>query len=158
MSLYEGDKRAAYIGLVVTAALLFIMSFTISGLFLPRFVNGLGCGSWDISGRFTPYRARNGDLSTIRLEQSSRKNGNFRRCIRGPHLPDRRRSVSFLDGPFRLKHKGFCSIQATRTNEAQTTLACPGHDDYDVVRATFLSGLAFFVLFGYRSSATQLRP
>ena len=29
MSLYQGDKRAAFIGLVVTAGLLFLMSFTI---------------------------------------------------------------------------------------------------------------------------------
>ena len=29
MSLHSGDKRAAFIGMIVTAALLFIMAFTI---------------------------------------------------------------------------------------------------------------------------------
>ena len=42
MSLYQGDKRAAFIGLVVTAALLFIMSFTIVKLVNAKFAHEKG--------------------------------------------------------------------------------------------------------------------
>ncbi|HUQ82247.1 MAG TPA: hypothetical protein VM076_13940 [Gemmatimonadaceae bacterium] len=37
MSLHSGDKRAAFIGLIVTAVLLFIMSFTIVKLTNAKF-------------------------------------------------------------------------------------------------------------------------
>ena len=42
MSLYDGDKRAAFVGLVVTAALLFIMSFTIVKLTNAKFAREKG--------------------------------------------------------------------------------------------------------------------
>ena len=37
MSLYAGDKRAAFVGMIVTAALLFIMAFTIVKLTNAKF-------------------------------------------------------------------------------------------------------------------------
>jgi hypothetical protein len=37
MSLHAGDKRAAFIGMIVTAALLFIMSYTIVKLTNAKF-------------------------------------------------------------------------------------------------------------------------
>jgi hypothetical protein len=37
MALHEGDKRAAFIGLIVTAALLFAMAFTIVKLTNAKF-------------------------------------------------------------------------------------------------------------------------
>ena len=42
MSLYDGDKKAAFIGLVVTAALLFTMSFTIVKLVNAKFAHEKG--------------------------------------------------------------------------------------------------------------------
>ena len=37
MSLYAGDKRAAFVGLIVTAAVLFVMAFTIVKLTNAKF-------------------------------------------------------------------------------------------------------------------------
>ena len=37
MSLYAGDKRAAFVGMIVTAVLLFIMAFTIVKLTNAKF-------------------------------------------------------------------------------------------------------------------------
>ena len=37
MSLYAGDKRAAFVGMIVTAGLLFIMAFTIVKLTNAKF-------------------------------------------------------------------------------------------------------------------------
>ena len=37
MSLYAGDKRAAFVGMIVTAAVLFIMAFTIVKLTNAKF-------------------------------------------------------------------------------------------------------------------------
>ena len=37
MSLYAGDKRAAFVGMIVTAVLLFIMSYTIVKLTNAKF-------------------------------------------------------------------------------------------------------------------------